>query len=77
MRLFEYEVGKTPDEIELQAKQSPDSITANIAIINQGTPLTSITVSLNGNSHALRDDGKGGDEVSGDNTWSVQIQTQS
>ena len=39
MRLFEYEVGKTPDEIELQAKQSPDSITANIAIVNQGTPL--------------------------------------
>lgn len=76
MRLFEYEVGKTPDEIELQAKQSPDSITANIAIVNQGTPLTSITVSLNGNSYALKDDGKDGDEVRGDNTWSVQIQTQ-
>ena len=44
--------------------------------MNQGSPLNSIDVSLNGVSYPLKDDGKDGDKLKGDNTWSVRLITQ-
>jgi hypothetical protein len=76
IKLFEFKVGKTPTEIELQARQSPDSIIANITVVNQGSALKSLRVSLDGELYSLRDDGQEPDKVKGDNTWSVQIQAK-
>ena len=73
IQISEYKIGKTPIEMETQPRQSSDSIIAHIKLLNQGSPLKNLSVTLDGNTYPISDDGQGQDQNKDDNIWTIRI----
>ena len=73
IQISEYKTGRTPVEMETQPRQNSDSITAHIKLLNQGSPLKNLSVTLDGNTYPISDDGQGQDQNKDDNIWTIRI----